>query len=754
MRSIISFFFIFLFSVDIAALTLNDTEKTFDVVEQPLFYKEPIGVALKDIVKLIESKKIDQLETVNSVSYESGAFWLIREVTNNSDISEWTLHFGDAVVEKIDLFVIGKSQQHLRSHYDSMDAFNRLLPTGVALNFKLPTGDKSILALRMEADLYDQTAVINLKKTSEFQIWSITQIILYLVILGGVAGLSLYSILLFILSRDSSYAWYAMLSSVMFFIILGFYGYLYPLFNFEHINRYFDYLLFSAGAFLLLIFVYKLLELRSLSVVLSKIYWVYAVMIFIAMLVSALISITLYAQVVGFLISIEMLLIIFTAVLAIKKGTIEGWFLLFAWLPITLVWIASFILSSFSHVGAIGFNIELASYVAMFAQLLLFLLAIVNKINVLQKQKILAENMNHEKSRFIAAASHDLRQPLHSIGLFVSLLDKHVQAEGRQFFAHIKTSLSAANRMFSDVLDLSRFEAGVIKPEIIEVELNTIFQQLINEFSSQAQSKDIQLRYRHSSLWVLTDRALLERILRNLLNNAIRHTQNGGILLAARLRNGRVWVECWDTGVGIPENSVGEIFSEYHQLNSNIDVVDNKNIGLGLSIVQRLCALLEINVWVESKVDKGSVFRLSLPHLIQPSKPEKIIKYKSRDVFSPSYNYRIWVLDNDESILEAMSETLSEWGCDVIAANSLDKLIEQTQHKNEPDLLMVDLDLGTHINGFDVINEFRQKFPGISVVMITGNTDSEVIERAKQYSITLLYKPLSTLKLRQLLQHI
>lgn len=743
------------YSLTSQAITLNDPTQVFDLVNEPLFYKEPAGASFSQMLSMIESGDIAKLQAVDNLGYVAGAYWLFYPINNQSNVSQWTLHFGDTLVEKLDLFILGNQYQHRAAYYPSLSTANRTIPTGVALNFTVQSATQVTLVLRMEADLFDQTATIKLMTRQQFEQWAPRQLVLYLLLLGGILAFSLYSLLLYIISQDVSYGWYSAMSLLISLYILSLYGYLYPLFDFQHINRFFDYSILAAFSILLLVFVYRLLDLNRLPVWLGRLLISLGVISVLSYPLSFFVGIETFSRVVSLLVTLSMWVSMLAAAVAIRNHQTIGWFLVFSWAPLFVVWTVSSWLTVFSRVAAIGFNIELFTYVAVFIQFLILLLAVVNKINLLQQQALLAESLSHEKSRFIAAASHDLRQPLHSMGLFIGLLEEHVRVEGEKLLGHIKTSLSAANNLFNEALDLSRLEAGMIKPEITSVELDRLFDQLCHEFNHQAENKGIYLRYRPTRLWVLADSMMLERILRNLINNAICHTQQGGVLMTSRLRQGRVSLECWDTGKGIACDQLSHIFTEFKQIKT-IGLVDNihTGVGLGLSIVKQFADLLDVELRVDSRPGRGTVFRLLLPR----GKPvsAKIIEdtQSAQSLLRPVFGCQVWLLDNDAVVLEAMQATLTGWGCQVLSAQSWLQLQQLINGRSAANLLVVDLDLEADEDGFDVIQELRKSFPDISVVVITGNTNSEVINSARKNRIPLLFKPLNTLKLRYLLQQL
>jgi signal transduction histidine kinase len=230
----------------------------------------------------------------------------------------------------------------------------------------------------------------------------------------------------------------------------------------------------------------------------------------------------------------------------------------------------------------------------------------------LQRQKQVAEDANLSKSRFLAAASHDLRQPVHALGMFVGALSRHaMNGEMRRIVDHIEDSINAMDGLFSSLLDISKLDAGVVQPHFESFKIAPLLERICHEDSSTAQEKNLSLTLCHCSAAVVSDQLLLEHILRNLISNAIRYTDQGGILVGCR-RGRSLSVQIWDTGPGIAPNEQERVFEEFYQA-GNAERDRNKGLGLGLAIIKRLTVLLDHPVELISEVGKGSVFKLSLP---------------------------------------------------------------------------------------------------------------------------------------------
>ena len=375
----------------------------------------------------------------------------------------------------------------------------------------------------------------------------------------------------------------------------------------------------------------------------------------------------------------------------------------------------------------------------------------------LEKARKEADQANAAKTRFLASASHDLRQPIHALGLFFAELSDRVHSpETALVIGQIEDSISAINSMLNALLDVSKLDAGIVKPNIEPFALAELFARLQAEFQPIALENRNELRIRPALAIVNTDPAMLERMLRNLIGNALRHTENGRILVAARLRGQQVRIQILDNGPGIPEDQLDEIFIEFHQLH-NPARDRRQGLGLGLAIVKRLANLLHHEIKVVSRLGRGSCFSITLP--LAPAtaecKSRKFIERADR----PSYSLtgrQVLVLDDDIAVLEGMQGLLSRWGCQVITAGSPaeaeDKLAANAQ---KLELLIIDYRLPDNVSGIDVARRIQNRlgYP-VAVLIITGDTGPERLREADVSGFPLLHKPVQPAKLRSTLQYL
>lgn len=361
-----------------------------------------------------------------------------------------------------------------------------------------------------------------------------------------------------------------------------------------------------------------------------------------------------------------------------------------------------------------------------------------------------AERASRAKSRFLAAASHDLRQPLQAINMFVAALKVSAGAdESGEIIASIQESLRATDELLDALLDVSRLDAGVLQPRLRPVAVADLVDRMETEFASQAARKGITLRTVTSSRVVRTDPTLLERVLRNLVSNAVRYTESGRILIGCRRRGRNLRLEVWDTGIGIPADKLGAVFEEFYQL-GNPERDRTHGLGLGLAIVDRVSSLLGYRIDVRSIPGQGSMFAIELPNDPQLVMPAPAPAPAGDTPDAGALAGRLIVAIDDEPMQRrAMRELFGRWGCEVVdgasAAEALARLVEL---QRPPDAIVADYRLRKEMNGVQAIKTLRsglgRTIPG---VILTGDTEPARLREAEASGFELLHKPVDTERL-------
>ena len=352
------------------------------------------------------------------------------------------------------------------------------------------------------------------------------------------------------------------------------------------------------------------------------------------------------------------------------------------------------------------------------------------------------EVANLAKSRFLATASHDLRQPLHALGLFVAQLRGRTSGDERkQIVAHIDSALSAMNELFGALLDVSRLDAGALTPKLTMFPVAQLLNRLEMTFDGAAREKGLTLRVVGSSGWVRSDVILLERILSNLVSNAIRYSTTGGVVVGCRRQGDMLRIEVWDTGPGIPQDQRQHIFSEFYRL-AESDQDQRGGLGLGLAIVDRLCRLLGHAVEVTSTLGKGSCFAIAVPLIDTPTgviKPKAVAKTR----FNACSGKLVVVIDDDPLVLEGMDGLMRSWGCSVVIGSTHSAaLAKLVQYNHPPDVIISDYHLRDGTTGIEAIARLRNALSApIPAFLMSGDTNSDPLREARANGYSLLHKP-------------
>nr|WP_316641237.1 ATP-binding protein [uncultured Roseateles sp.] len=380
----------------------------------------------------------------------------------------------------------------------------------------------------------------------------------------------------------------------------------------------------------------------------------------------------------------------------------------------------------------------------------------------LEVQRDRALELSRSRSRFLAAASHDLRQPVHALSLFVGALGQNPSKEQSQnILRHVGSAIDAMGTMFNAMLDISKLDADLLQPNWQVLNLRTLLIRVAADQPLLASAKGLGFSCEmppalHPT--VRCDPVLLERILRNLLSNAVRYTAEGSVRLRLRVRAGRVEIVVADTGVGIPRARREQVFEEFVQL-PHPEREREQGLGLGLAIVKRLVGLLGLRLVLRSRPGRGTVFTLRLPLADEPAatgpapapatspgRPSKLDQLGQGDI--------VIVVDDSAEIRLAMSALLSAWGCQVFAAANVRELMPQVMRLSAPPrLLLCDYRLADGNGGIAAIDQLRDAFnQDIPAVLVTGDTAPEQLREAVASGLPLLHKPVTQLQLREAME--
>ncbi len=374
----------------------------------------------------------------------------------------------------------------------------------------------------------------------------------------------------------------------------------------------------------------------------------------------------------------------------------------------------------------------------------------------LHQRKEEAEAASQAKSRFLAAASHDLRQPAHALGLFVSRLTQLPHdTQAKQLVAGVGSAVLALQEMLDAFFDYSRLDAPSMQVQVQAFPANHLFEQLRTSFEGVAASKGLRLRIRPSGVWLQTDPVLLHRVLLNLVGNALQHTRTGAVLVVCRTASGstQARIEVWDSGVGIAPEFHQRIFEEFFQVD-NPERDRSKGLGLGLSIVARSCRLLNLPLSMRSGVGCGTRFCLQVPTVPAQIRVEPT---GQADLHEGASLARLQVLLIEDDALGgvALKGLLESWGCQVTAADTALGACEFVCHAPMPDLVVSDFRLRGEHNGIDAVRMVREAVGfDVAACLISGDTAPDVREQVRAAGLVLLQKPVRPAKLRSVLRHV
>ncbi len=426
-------------------------------------------------------------------------------------------------------------------------------------------------------------------------------------------------------------------------------------------------------------------------------------------------------------------------------------------LPLALVWLGGTVYVAFAVLTVAFAFVNLRAVLAQNELLSTTLRAQYENaalVERLHEQMELTAKASREKSQFLAAASHDLRQPLHALSFFGATLERRMAGSADQpLIYNMMRSIEALDKSFGAILDISKLDAGAVESNILSFPVRDVFRRLQMTFAGQAEEGGLQLRFRAGGKVVTSDPQLLERVLANLVQNALRYSRpGGGALVAARARRGGISIEVWDAGIGINESELPKIFSEFYQV-ANPERDRSKGLGIGLAIVKRLTVLLGHELTVRSRPGGGSVFRIWVEHSFADDVEELSV---STDTLPGSLDESrtALLIDDEEAIRTSVSELLTEWRYEVIAVATTAEALEVARRRGRTiDVVISDLRLRQGEDGLRTVEQVRAACGyDVPVVIVTGDTAPDQVLRVHESGHVVLYKPVQPRQLLQVLK--
>lgn len=357
---------------------------------------------------------------------------------------------------------------------------------------------------------------------------------------------------------------------------------------------------------------------------------------------------------------------------------------------------------------------------------------------------------NEAKTRFLAAATHDLRQPIHALALFVGQLRAiAMSGDGPALLQKTERSVEALRELLEALLDLSKLDVGAVSPQTRPMPLNDLLCRLVSEFAPSAEAKGLALTLVPTSLWVCSDPLLLGRIVLNVISNALRYTVQGRVLIGCRRRGENVELIIADTGIGIDPMHLPNVFQEFYRA-APIQSGMNSGLGLGLAIVKRLALLLDHRIVIESEPGKGTVVRV----VMRRAQPQERAIAPETTILDSLRGVRVLVVDDEAPARDGMQGLLTQWGCEVTTAESGDEAVERARDRR-PDVVLCDLSLADAEDGMKVVERLRRECEsGMAYAFVTGESAPERIAKARATGYPIAFKPTTPAKLRAILEHL
>ncbi len=378
----------------------------------------------------------------------------------------------------------------------------------------------------------------------------------------------------------------------------------------------------------------------------------------------------------------------------------------------------------------------------------------------LVRQKEISERANLSKTRFLAAASHDVLQPLHASKLLLSALgEMQSDVRAKNLLEQTERALDSMQEVLRTLLDISQLDAGAIKPIMEPLNLREFICNTVEEFIPIARRCNLIIKTKSPDITINTDQAMLRGILRNLVSNAIRYTENGGAIVGVRVRSGRAMIEVSDTGVGIAECQFEKIFEEFNrgEQKDSLNRDHGAGLGLGLAIVSRLADTMHYNISIKSKLGKGSTFRVLTGPVVNCCSSKRVVASTRFSVpQSKLSGGKILLVENNPRVLLAMSTLLNSWKCDVLEARSMTEVVKKLSSSPwQPDVIIADQHLDQDELGTELINFIRDTYNlNLPSIIVTADPSEEIFLECKKMRVELMLKPIKPAQLRALLFHL
>ena len=601
---------------------------------------------------------------------QHGRYWLYTRVVNLTQTSDWMLHISNFGFRQSGVLVRSDDGQVVqrfgKGGYGDTTDINTL---GRAVNLNLQAGKSYLVVVELNARRGTWHPYIGLMSGQQYAAWAMHLDLAFKVAIGVILGLVVLGLVCWLLMSEVAFFWGALSSLLMLVYYLGHSSIPALIWQSAYLETDWFWWLVSSTLMTQLAFAGSFLRINRAS---GRWFQVFAgaalLTLVICLLATALpmeAKVRLY--VLDYL--VVSLVILGSGVAKVRREGSYYFIYLLGWFPVVLSMLQVVLVTqgasrAFQEVTE-SYKMLHVLYIQIL-HMLLHAVALILRVRALRDEKVRAEYLSQSKSRFIAQSSHDLSQPLNSMSIFLEHLQPHVQGlDGKKILYRLKNTHRQMSESFKSIMDLSKLESGAIRPELKAVQLNDLFARLQNEYRVLAREKGIELRFHPCSVTVFSDPMLLDRMLRNLVSNAVKYTDTGRVVVGCRRRGRQVAIQVLDTGCGMDDSVQQHIFDIYHRA---ADVPQKtEGAGIGLSIVRHIAELLEHPVNVISRPGQGSTFTLSVPVLADPALPRSAAADQGDSALKVS------LIIQDDALRDALSARLQSWQCQVSVFRSVDE---------------------------------------------------------------------------------
>jgi len=605
-------------------------------------------------------------------------YWLYTEVVNHTDTADWALHVSNFGFEQVKVLLRDSDGQHLQTFQNTGSASGTDINTiGRAIKLKLQPGKPYLLVVELKANHVVWPPYIALMAAPHYQDWKAQMDYAFKLAVGIIIGLILLAFICWLFVAESVFFWAGLSSLLMLCYYLEHSSVPAIFWQSSYEKTFLFWILMSATLLSLLAFAASFLQVNRHSGRWYQVFTGTALLTVVILIVGSLLSFKYKGLLYAFNYMFVWGVILSSGVAKVRSDGRYYIIYIFGWLPMVVsilhVILTLYFPQKMDQVITVSYKLIYVQYVQIL-HLLIHAVALMLWVKTLYEDKLQAEYISQAKSRFIAQGSHDLQQPLSSMNIFLDYLHPHVHGtKGEKIFKQLKNTRQQMSDSFNTIMDFSKLEAGAILPEIKTVSIVSVLSKIQHEFQILAAAKNIKLNIHSTSLKISSDPVLLERILRNLVSNAVKYTHSGRVVVGCRRRGRHVVIQVLDTGCGIGEGDQSHIFDIYHR--SRLNPTQTTGSGIGLSVVKHISDLLNHPLSMQSTLGKGSCFSLTVPRA-------KSLATNLQEAVNPSDSALVIALVfQDDDLREVFTEYLRKWHCLIQTFHTVDEACQFNKNK-------------------------------------------------------------------------